>query len=207
MTLRSVAKSSSVLVLASLLAGCGVTDTLLPNQMSQRSIEGVQSHQGPESQADKIKVAPLDSNDLNCPSVDIAEGGASARTGGPDNASVRYQIDISDVSRNCQPRGSGVAINIGVRTLALVGQAGSPGKFSGDLKVLVQSLPDKKPLYQKTYKIAIDTAGSLRGSDELVLDPIVLPLGRTDLDNAYSVTIGLGNSVSGKPVKSAKGLH
>lgn len=206
MPLSHLAKPLFVVVLAASLAGCGAVDLLLPNQMSPRTQAGVETHQGPTTEADKIKVEPITSNDLDCPSIDIAEGGASLRVGGPDNNAVRYQVNIADVSRNCEPRGNEVAIHIGVRGLALVGPAGAAGKFSADLKVLVQSI-DKKTLYQKAYKIDVDTAGGQNGSYALVLDPIVLPLTRTNLDDLYNVTIGLGNSVSTKPVKTAKRTH
>ena len=54
-------------------------------------------------------------------------------------------------------------------------------------------------MYQKTYKVSVNTNGGVRGSFELVLDPIVVPLTRTNLDDVYTVTIGFGNSVSAKP--------
>jgi hypothetical protein len=198
MILRKI-KPISVLALAAALAGCGATDTLLPNQLSTRSIEGIQTHQGPTSDADKIKVMPLDSNDLSCPVIDIAEGGASQRVGGEDNKSVRYQFTIANVSRNCQPRGTDAVINVGVSGYLLVGPAGSPGNFSTDLKVLVTSGTDKKLVYQKAYKIAVNTNGDVRGAFELIFDPIVVPLTQTNLDDLYTVTIGLGNSVNAKP--------
>jgi hypothetical protein len=204
-SMTSFLKPLIFVCLAASLAGCSsAMDTLMPNQLSQRSVEGVKSHQGPSGEAEKIKLEPLNSNDLSCPLVDIAEGGSNVRIGGPDNKSVRYQIDIGNVSRNCEPRGAEVAIHVGVSGLALVGPAGSPGKFSTDLKVLVATTADKKPVYQKSYKVEVDTAGALHGSFEMVLDPIVLPLTRTDLDAEYELTIGLGNSVSAKPVKVAK---
>ena len=113
---------------------------------------------------------------------------------------VRYQFNISNVSRNCEPRGAQAVINVGVSGYLLIGPAGSPGNFSTDLKVLVISAADKKPIYQKSYKIAVNTNGDVRGPFELVFDPIVVPLTQTNLDDLYTVTIGLGNSVNAKPV-------
>jgi hypothetical protein len=201
MNFRKV-KSFSVLALAVLLAGCSMNDVLLPNQQSQRTQAGVETHQGPTTEADKIKVMPLDSNDLSCPTVDVADGGASVRVGGADNKSVRYQFDIGNVSRNCDPHGSQATINIGVSGYLLVGPAGSPGSFSTDLKVLVVSGTEKKLVYQKAYKINVNTNGDVRAPFELVLDPIVVPLTQTNLDDLYTVTIGLGNSVSAKPASA-----
>ena len=81
MTPRPFAKPILALSLAAGLAGCSsAVESLMPNQFSQRSIEGVQSHQGPSGEAEKIKVQPLNSNDLNCPTIDIADGGATGVT-------------------------------------------------------------------------------------------------------------------------------
>lgn len=210
MTFRPFARLIVAFAFAAPLGACGSMDALIPNKggqastpnqenPSQRTQSGVESHQGPVTEADKIKVLPLEATDLTCPLVDIADGGATQRVGGPDNQAVKYQIDISNVSRNCEPHGAQAAINIGVSGLGLVGPAGSPGVFSTDLKVLVISEADKKTFYQKSYKVSVDTKGSLRGTYELVLDPIMVPLTRTNLDDLYSITIGLANSVSTKP--------
>src|SRR5262249_31404189 len=64
--------------------------------------------------SEKPKVLPVASQDINCPEVDIPEGGAALRVGGPDNASVRYQFNIGDTARECDPAGPGqAAIKIG----------------------------------------------------------------------------------------------
>ena len=52
---------------------------------------------------------------------------------------------------------------------------------------------DQKTVYQKTYKVEVDTKGASQGPFQLVPDPIMLPLTRTDLDELYTVTIGLGD--------------
>lgn len=201
MNVRSLAKPALSFALAACLAGCGSLDGILPNhtQPGPSINAGASSHEGPVSDAEKIKVAPLASTDLECPTIEIAEGGSTVRVGGPENQAVRYQLDIGDVSRNCEPRGSQFALNIGVAILALVGPAGSPGTFSSDLKVQVVSTADKKPVYQKVYKVAVNTNGGMRGTYDLVMDPILLPLERTNLDDLFEVTIGFGNSVSTKP--------
>jgi hypothetical protein len=182
------------LALAALTSGCGSVETIFPSATSVKAGHGDQGGSLPD--AEKIKVLPLSSEDLQCPSVDIADGGASFRVGGADNKTVRYQFDISDVARQCIPQGGQFALKIGVSGLALVGPAGSPGALSADLKLVVAEAKDQKPVYQKTYKITVNTNGGERGPFELVADPILLPLTRTDLDNVYTITIGFGNSTA-----------
>ena len=48
--------------------------------------------------------------DINCPEVDIAEGGAAYRVGGADNASVRYQFNIGDTARAVRSRRAGAGV-------------------------------------------------------------------------------------------------
>ncbi len=49
------------------------------------------------------------SADIDCPEIDIAEGGAAYRVGGAESASVRYQFNIGDTARECDPAGPGQA--------------------------------------------------------------------------------------------------
>jgi len=183
--------------LATLTAGCGNLEALNPDFTGAKTVKsGAVNAGGPVTEADKIKVLPLSAEDLDCPSIDIADGGATFRVGGPDNKAVRYQFDISDVARQCVPQGAQFALKIGVSGLALVGPAGAPGTFSTDLKIVVASAADKKTLYQKIYKVTANTNGGAQAAFELVADPILLPLTRTDLDSLYDVTIGFGNSTA-----------
>jgi len=187
--------------LAALTAGCSNIEALMPTggsnpgATSSRSVQAAEAHSGAGSDSDKVRVLPLSTGDLDCPPVDIADGGATFRVGGADNTTVRYQFDISDVARQCVPQGSQFALKIGISGLGLVGPAGAPGTLSTDLKIVVANSGDKKPVYQKTYKIAVNTNGGLRAPFELVADPVLLPLTRTDLDTLYTVTVGFGNSV------------
>jgi len=199
---KSFATSIAALALAALTTGCSSIESLLPTNTVSTGATSVRSGgtAGPaRSDAEKIKVLPLSAGDLDCPTIDIADGGATFRVGGPDNKTVRYQFDISDVARQCEPQGGQFALKIGVSGLALVGPAGAPGTFSTDLKIVVANVSDKKTVYQKSYKVAVNTNGGAHGGFELVADPILLPLTRTDLDSLYTVTIGFGNSTATTP--------
>ena len=58
---------------------------------------------------DRLKVLPVAAQDINCPEVTVADGGAALRVGGPENSSVRYQFNIGDTARQCDPAGPGQA--------------------------------------------------------------------------------------------------
>ena len=100
------------------LAGCGTVGSV------GSSVGGFFSHQDPsvdtlnrgrepaedgrearDQSERKEQVLPVASQDINCPAVDVAEGGAAYRVGGPDNPSVRYQFNIGDTARNAIPPG------------------------------------------------------------------------------------------------------
>jgi hypothetical protein len=141
--------------------------------------------------SEKIIKLPASAEDLDCPAVAVAEGGASARVGGSDSQSVRYQFDISDLSRECDPEGPQFALKVGVAGHLLIGPAGSPGSYSTTLHVEVKRDADGKIMFSKSYPVAADTNGGDRGSYNVVTEPILLPLTRARLDADYSISVGL----------------
>jgi hypothetical protein len=191
--------------LAALTAGCSSIEAIMPtgvNVAGPAPTSNGHATQPAGADAEKIKVLPISSDDLDCPEVDIADGGATFRVGGADNNAVRYQFDISNVARQCVPQGGQFALKIGISGQALIGPAGQPGNLSADIKVVVAGAADKKPVFQKSYRVAANTSGGERAPFELDVDPILLPLTRTDLDNLYTITVGFGNSVgSGRVVR------
>ncbi len=194
-------KALCALAIAAALAGCSSSNFEnfpMPGAQSVRntaphsSTAGISGDELPASE--RLRVRPLSPEDLDCPSAEIAENGQEARVGGPDNASVRYQFDISKVDRECDPQGGQFALRIGVTGLLLVGPGGKPGAYATDLKIVVVNAADKKPVYQKTYRIDADTKGASQTEFHLLADPILLPLTRTDLDTLFDVTVGFGKT-------------
>ena len=198
MATRVMGKTILALAFAAACAGCNSFSLPFTGEASQ----GAQSTQHPVTnnlsdnlpESEKLKVKPLSPEELDCPSIDVAEGGSSVRVGGPENAAVRYQFTIGDVARECDPQGDQFALKVGVQGLLLIGPAGKPGAYSTDLKIVVSDPATKKPIYQKTYKVALDTKGGSQAPFRLVVDPILLPLTRTDLDNLFDVTVGFGKT-------------
>jgi hypothetical protein len=87
---------------------------------------------------------PLPTDDeqaeLDCPPVTIREGGAAMRAfgGGATSDSLRNQLSITNVARECAAAGGGLTIKVGVEGRALVGPAGSAGPQQATLRTVVR---------------------------------------------------------------------
>jgi len=150
--------------------------------------------------SDKPKVLPVASQDINCPEVDIADNGAALRVGGPDNASVRYQFNISDTARECDPAGpSQAALKIGVKGEVVIGPAGAAGTFNAPLKITVTRNSDKTEVFSQTYQVAATTDGVAAGPFRVVTDPITLPMTTLQLADVYSISVGFEGGTGGPP--------
>lgn len=194
-----------------LLSGCGTVQSLMPHydpataNLNAGASPGprLQSAQLPTNPAEKPQVQPIASIDINCPGVDIAEGGAAARVGGPESASVRYQFNISDTARQCDPSGPGeAAIKIGVAGNVVVGPAGSPGTFSAPLKISVIRDSDKKELYSRVYRVEATAGDTSSGDFRIVSDPIIVPMPTLQLAGIYSITVGFQGAGAGAPPRA-----
>jgi hypothetical protein len=191
----------SPLALLVLLSGCGV-ENYLPHPDPNATPINVGANPRPEvkpaqNPSEKAIVRPIASADVNCPPVDVAENGAAVRVGGADNASVRYQFNIGDRARECDPAGPGQAtIKIGVAGEVVIGPAGAPGTYSVPLHVTVTNLADKKPLFSKTYQVQATTDGVQAGQFRIVTEPIQVPLTTLQLADVYSITVGFESSGS-----------
>jgi hypothetical protein len=108
--------------LAGLGSACNTMQTLIPGAYSSRTQAGVESHSGTTKESDKLVVLPLSAADLDCPIVEVEDGAAAVRVGGPANAEVRYQFDIGDTARECQPQGSNFSLKVGISGRLLIFQ-------------------------------------------------------------------------------------
>jgi hypothetical protein len=156
--------------------------------------------------SDKPKVLPVASQDINCPEVTIADAGAALRVGGPDNPSVRYQFNIGDTARECDPAGpSQAALKIGVKGAVVIGPAGSPGTFNAPLKITVTRDSDKTDVFSQTYRVEASTDGVTAGAFRVVTDPIMLPMSTLQLADVYSISVGFeGGTGAPSPTRHKK---
>ena len=188
------------------LAGCSSVESLMPHydpatfQVNQGANPRPVAQPG-ANPAEKPIVLPAAATDINCPEIDIAEGGAAYRVGGAENSSVRYQFNISETARQCDPAGPGQAsIKIGVAGNLVIGQAGSPGTFSAPLRITVIQDAGKKPVYTKTYKIEATADAMSSGQFRIVADPISVAMPTLQLASIYTIEVGFeGGSSAAAP--------
>ncbi len=187
-----------------LLAGCSSVQSLMPHYdpATFQLNEGVNPRpvaQPTNNPAEKQIPLPVAATDIYCPEVDIAEGGSAYRVGGAESASVRYQFNIGETARRCEPAGPGQAtIKIGVAGNLVIGPAGTPGTYSVPLRITVTQDADKKEVYSKTYKIEATADAVNSGEFRIVADPIPVAMPTLMLVNVYTITIGFegGNSAA-----------
>jgi hypothetical protein len=158
--------------------------------------------------SEKPIVRPITTVDINCPTVDVAEGGAAYRVGGEDNASVRYQFNIADTARECDPAGPGQAsIKVGVKGEVVVGPAGSAGTYSIPLKIAVIREGEKNPVYSKSFKVEATTDGVTAGAFQLVTEPILVPMPTLQLADIYTLSVGFEGGGAGAAPKRHHRRH
>jgi hypothetical protein len=193
------------------LAGCSTVSSVgdsVGGFFSHRdpNAEGLNAGAAPRQMAgkpaanpsEKPKVLPVASQDINCPEVDIADGGAALRVGGPENASVRYQFNIGDTARQCDPAGPGqAALKVGVAGQVVIGPAGGAGTFNAPLKITVTRQGDDSPVFSRTYRVEAATDGVSAGKFRIVTDPISLPMQTLQLAGVYSITVGFEGGTGG----------
>jgi hypothetical protein len=152
---------------------------------------------------------PLSAEELQCPPIEIDEGGAAARVGGPENASVRYQFAISQTARECAPLSNNqFSLKVGVSGRLLIGPAGKPGAYSAPLRVTVHDENTKKDAFTKVYKIEASVPDAGDAPFNLVTEPIVLPMTRTELADDYTLTVGFDNGkTAATPAPKPKKPH
>ncbi len=201
-------RMSVALAGVALLGACSSMENIMPASLSAKpaAVANAQSN-NPGGEADKIVRLPLSSQNLDCPTVEVQDAGASMRVGGADNASVRYQFDISDTARECDPvPGSNqFSLKVGITGHLAIGPAGSPGAYSAPLRITVLNINDNKPAYTKTYTLQANTGGAAETVFRFVSDPIILPMTRTELNDDYSISVGFDNN--SHPAESARPRH
>ena len=189
------------------LAGCSSVESLLPHPNPNASSLNLgalppQTAKPAANPNEKPTVLPVASQDISCPIIDIADGGAASRVGGPDNASVRYQFNIGDTARECDPAGPGQAtLKIGVSGEVVIGPAGSAGTYSAPLRIVVTRVSDKTDVFSQVYKVEATTDGVRAGAFRVVTEPIPLPLTTLQLADLYSITVGFTSGGGSPPPK------
>ena len=148
---------------------------------------------------------PAAGDEVECPSVTVTDGGAalrayaSGRTGSAE--SLRHQISIANVGRECRSQGDGsVVVKVGVEGRALLGPAGSAGRFQAPVHFVIRR---GDHVFANRARAATVTlaAGQTQGSFVLVEEGMVVPAGTGE----FEIEVGLGGSgAAPRPSRGAR---
>jgi hypothetical protein len=187
--------------LAFAAAGCSTLESFIPVRAPVLTGQPVAYPSDPTTQP---TVLPRDALDIDCPQLEVQDGTSSIRVGGESNASVRYQFDISETARECQPQGNQFAIKVGVAGHLLIGPAGSPGAYSANLRVVIRRESDKSAVVSKVYRVESNTGTASEGSFQIVTEPFPLPFTHRQMDQDYTILVGFDNGHGGIAIKPAR---
>ncbi len=165
---------------ASSLAGCGapgeggfgVGDMLLTAGTTQAPAQAAETR------------------DVYCPTVEVMDGGAVIQArGGGDAGSIRSQIALGDLARECvgQPDGT-TLVRVGVEARALLGTGGSAGRYDVPVQIIVKDGSTVFANRSRRVAAAIP-AGQTQTTVSIVEEGIVVPAASVD---SFEIEVGLG---------------
>jgi hypothetical protein len=185
--------------LALVLAGCGSSGSSSTGEPSSAQKLGnilmFQSTTPPP--ADQL---PTD-DDVNfiCPQVIISDGGAAIRAqSGQDSGSLRSQVSITTVARECTPVGKdgAFALKVGVEGRILIGPAGSPGNYGATL--YTQVMRNNQVIARRSARVGGAIPGGQTGADfSHVESNISVPAGSGEVE----IIVGLNPGGGGEPAR------
>ncbi|KRE18011.1 hypothetical protein ASE63_02150 [Bosea sp. Root381] len=182
------------------LAGCGSSSSSTGEPGALQKFGNVVMFQSTTPPAAQPLPKEEEDEQLVCPQVIIAEGGAAIRAqAGQDSAGLRHQISILNVARECTPTGDGgFRLKVGVEGRVLLGPAGGAGSYSATLTTLVTR--GTTQVARRTARVGGTVPSGQGGTDfSHVEDGIMVPPGRSDVE----IFVGLGTG-SAAPARSRR---
>jgi hypothetical protein len=134
-----------------------------------------------------------------CPQVIISDGGAAIRAqAGPDSGSLRSQVSINTVARECTPVGKDGAftLKVGVEGRILIGPAGSPGNYGATL--YTQVMRNNQVIARRSARVGGAIPSGQTGADfSHVESNISVPAGSGEVE----IIVGLNPGGGGEPAR------
>jgi hypothetical protein len=190
---RWVGKVGICLLGTALLSGCGGSRGFEPEGTGAGSTLGNliafnKLNPGPAPQA------ALTEDKLDCPTIEVLDGTASARVyAGADqsNGNVKYQFSMGDVVRECSHVGGDLVLKVGVEGRVLIGPVGAPGSFAAPVRIAVRRERDQTVVASKFYRVPVTVPpGGSEAGFSLVSDPIAVPFTQAHTDEDYTIVVG-----------------
>jgi hypothetical protein len=148
---------------------------------------------------------PAAGEEVDCPPVTVADGGAALRaySGGRTGAAetLRHQISIANVGRECRGQGDGsVVVKVGVEGRALLGPAGAAGRFQAPVHFVIRRGDQVLANRSRTAAVSL-AAGQTQGTFVVIEDGMVVPAGTGE----FEIEVGLGGSAAAqRPTRGAR---
>ena len=185
--------------LALVLAGCGSSGSSSTGEPSSAQKLGnilmLQSTTPPPA----AQLPTADAVNFICPQVIISDGGAAIRAqSGPDSGSLRSQVSITTVARECTPVGKDGAftLKVGVEGRILIGPAGSPGNYGATL--YTQVMRNNQVIARRSARVGGAIPGGQTGADfSHVESNISVPAGSGEVE----IIVGLNQGGGGAPAR------
>ena len=138
---------------------------------------------------------------IDCPIIQVDPGHAAVRVGGEAATSVRYQISIGDVARDCSNNNGQLLVRVGVETRTVIGPAGSPGTYTAPLRVSLKKVAGEQMISSKVYRVggAVGSTGS--AINTLIAEPLSAPYTTQHADEDYEIVLGFGEGSGEERVK------
>lgn len=143
---------------------------------------------------------------IDCPVVQIEPGMSAVRVGGADSSSVRYQIAIGDVARDCSESNGQLFVRVGVETRIVVGPAGSPGTYMAPLTVALRRTGDEKILASRTYQVGGAVGSTGNAINALIAEPLSAPYINERAADDYEIVLSMGKG-GGEKVDRRRNRH
>ncbi|MCV9939629.1 hypothetical protein OIU35_25030 [Boseaceae bacterium BT-24-1] len=184
--------------LALVLAGCGSSGSSSTGEPSTTQKLGnilmFQSTTPPQPN----QLPTDDEVNFVCPSVIIADGGAAIRAqSGQDSGSLRSQVSINTVARECTQanKDGGFTLKVGVEGRILIGPAGGAGSYGATL--VTQVMRNNQVIARRSARVGGAIPSGQTGADfSHVEGNIVVPPGPGEVE----IIVGL-NTGGGEPAR------
>ncbi len=142
----------------------------------------------------------LEEENFSCPTVVIVDGGAAIRAqSGPDSGSLRHQIAILNIARECTPTGNGgYRLKLGVEGRVVLGPAGSAGSYFASLETRV--MRGDAVVARRVSRVGATIAAGQAGNSFVQIDDgIIVPAG-----GETEILIGLSPGGGATPARSRR---
>jgi hypothetical protein len=210
---QGVGGIAAILGVALLLPACASTD---PNATASASAQpsmtsrltGWFSSSAPAGTT--TRVAATNSEDIDCPSVEIRTGAGTlviaSRVNQPTANDLRYQLSFNRFARECHVVGGTLSVKVGVEGRIILGPAGGPGTISVPVRyAVVREGPEPRTITTRFHRFPVSVGPGQTNVDFThIEDSLTFPMPSGNELAAYVIYVGFDEQGRTEPVRAAK---